>query len=121
MEIRNYIKILKILCDPARLRLIKLLSSRELCVCEIEEVTGLKQPTVSQQLKRLREVDLVTERNEGKWCYYTLNTKILKDLLASLNDFIDIDIEKIEEFKSDCEKLASLPQNVRVMKCKCRE
>ncbi len=120
MNIRNYIKILKILADPARLKLVKLLTCRELCVCEIEEVTGLKQPTVSQQIKRLKEADLVKERNEGKWSYYSLNTKLLKDFLLSLNDFIDMELEDIEEFKSEYEKLSGLSENIRIMECKCK-
>ncbi|MEQ8192108.1 MAG: metalloregulator ArsR/SmtB family transcription factor [Candidatus Eremiobacterota bacterium] len=120
MNIRNYIKILKILADPARLKLVKLLTCRELCVCEIEEVTGLKQPTVSQQIKRLKEADLVKERNEGKWSYYSLNTKLLKDFLLSLNDFIDMELEDLEEFKSEYEKLSGLSENIRIIECKCK-
>jgi ArsR family transcriptional regulator len=118
MKINDYIKILKILSEPSRLKLIKLLSSRELCVCEIEEITGLKQPTVSQQIKRLREVELVTERNEGKWCYYSLNKSILDDFLTSFHSFIENKIEDLVEFKPYCEKLSGLSENIRIMKCK---
>ena len=119
MEINNCIKILKILGDPARLRLFKILTCKELCVCEIEEVTGLKQPTVSQQLKRLKEADLVKERNEGKWAYYSLNKKTLDDFLNFFHDFIEIKLEDLAEFKPECDKLAGLSENIRIIKCKC--
>ncbi|MEQ8191520.1 MAG: metalloregulator ArsR/SmtB family transcription factor [Candidatus Eremiobacterota bacterium] len=121
MKIRNYTNILKILSEPSRLKLIKILGHRELCVCEIEEVTGLKQPTISQQIKRLKEVDLVKERNEGKWSYYSLNKKLLKDLLTSLDVFIDTNPEELEEFKTEIERLYGLSENIRIRKCKDKE
>jgi ArsR family transcriptional regulator len=120
MEIRNYANILKVLGEPARLRLFKLLTCKELCVCEIEEVTGLKQATVSQQLKRLKEVDLVKERKVGKWSYYSLNKKVLEDFLSSFNHFLDIKLEDLTEFKSECEKLSGLSENIRIIECKCK-
>ena len=120
MKIHNYVNILKILGDPARLKLFKLLTCKELCVCEIEEVTGLKQPTVSQQLKRLKEVELVRERNEGKWAYYSINKKVLEDFLSSFNNFIASNLEELEEFKAECNNLAGLSKNMRVIECKCK-
>ncbi|MEJ2691154.1 MAG: metalloregulator ArsR/SmtB family transcription factor, partial [Deltaproteobacteria bacterium] len=66
------IKIMKALSDPSRVKIIKMLEYREMCVCEIREVLGLAQPTVSKHLKVLEEAGLVKRRKEGLWVNYCL-------------------------------------------------
>jgi DNA-binding transcriptional ArsR family regulator len=64
--------LLKALSNPDRLLLLCQLSQREYCVSELEELLGIQQPTLSQQLGVLREEQLVTTRREGKQIYYSL-------------------------------------------------
>ncbi len=87
MDIKNCIKILKAMSDPARLNLLKILSEKELCVREIEEVVNMKQTTVSQQLRRLKEAGLVIERKEGWWSYYSLDSIVLDEFMKTFKDF----------------------------------
>ncbi len=67
---------LKVLADPARLRLLSLLMAApngQACTCELTEPLGLSQPTVSHHLKKLAEAGLVTGRRRGVWTYYQVN------------------------------------------------
>lgn len=65
-------KLFKACADPVRLRLINLLSGREVCVCHLHEALELPQPTVSRHLAYLRRAGLVIGRKEGLWVYYSL-------------------------------------------------
>ena len=64
---------LKVLADPARLRLLSLIQSQpsnEACVCHLTDPLGLSQPTVSHHLKVLRQAGLVEREQRGSWAYY---------------------------------------------------
>ncbi len=61
---------------PARLRTLAMLRSGELCVCQITEVLKLAPSTVSAHLKELKQAELVTERKDGRWVYFTLNDNV---------------------------------------------
>ncbi|MEM3459230.1 MAG: metalloregulator ArsR/SmtB family transcription factor [Candidatus Bathyarchaeia archaeon] len=65
-------KFFKALGDATRLRILKLLEVREMCVCEIMIALGLTQPTTSHHLGILENVGLVRSRKEGKWVYYMI-------------------------------------------------
>jgi DNA-binding transcriptional ArsR family regulator len=70
--------LLKVLSNPDRLLILCQLSQGEARVGELEEMLGIVQPTLSQQLTVLREEELVTTRREGKNIYYSLaSTKAL--------------------------------------------
>ncbi len=74
--------------DQNRLRILELLSEKELCVCEIYEKLNLAQNLVSHHLKVLSDSGLVSFRKVGKNVYYKLNKKAVDDLnklLESLN------------------------------------
>ena len=64
---------LRVLADPARLRLLSLIQScaeREACVCHLVEPLGLTQPTVSHHLKVLVQAGLLEREQRGRWAYY---------------------------------------------------
>jgi ArsR family transcriptional regulator len=78
---------LKILADPARLRLLSLIQAQpggEACVCHLTEPLGLSQPTVSHHLKVLREAGLVERERRGSWAYY----RVIPEPLAALRDVL---------------------------------
>jgi len=70
---KELIRVMKALSDPNRVRIIKILEQREMCVCEIGAALGLAQPTVSSHLKVLEGAELVTGRKEGLWVNYRLD------------------------------------------------
>jgi len=61
------VQVHKALAHPARLRILAMLRSGELCVCQITAVLGLAPSTVSAHLKELRNAGLTAERKDGKW------------------------------------------------------
>lgn len=60
------------LADETRLRILKLLMIREMCVCEIMVALNLTQPTASHHLSLLENAGLVKDRKEGKWVFYSI-------------------------------------------------
>lgn len=67
--------LLKALANPDRLLLLCHLTDGECSVGELEEMTGIRQPTLSQQLTVLREQGLVHTRREGKHIFYSIASK----------------------------------------------
>ncbi|MCL1827037.1 MAG: metalloregulator ArsR/SmtB family transcription factor, partial [Candidatus Cloacimonetes bacterium] len=63
----------KVMGDPTRLRIINFLYSQELCVCDLAEKMQMNQPAISQQLKILRQANLIKYRREGRHLYYSLS------------------------------------------------
>ena len=68
-------RLLKALANPDRLLLLCQLSQGEQCVSELENMLGILQPTLSQQLGVLREESLVSTRREGKQIFYSIASK----------------------------------------------
>lgn len=77
----------KALSDPTRVRLLSLISASEggeACICDMTEVVGLSQPTVSHHMRQLVEAGLVTREQRGRWAYYAVVGEALVDLGQSL-------------------------------------
>ena len=83
---RDFIKVMKALSDPNRVRIVKLLQYRVLCVCEIQELLGLAQSTVSKHLKLLEEARLIDFSKDGLWVNYRLSDGIGNPYAAALLD-----------------------------------
>lgn len=78
--------LLKILANPDRLLLLCQMTQGEYSVGELQELTGIKQPTLSQQLTILREEEVVITRREGKQIFYTIASKEAMAVLQVLNE-----------------------------------
>ncbi len=68
----NWPVLFKALSDETRLRILNLLTARELCVCDITETLKEEQPKISRHLQVLRSAGVVTERKAAQWRYYSL-------------------------------------------------
>jgi len=79
-------QMMKVLSNPDRLMLLCQLSQGEKRVGELEEILGILQPTLSQQLTVLREEELVTTRRDGKNIYYQIASP---QALAVMNVLFD--------------------------------
>lgn len=73
----------KVFADVTRLRILHLLSLKELCVHEIATILDLSQSSVSHQLKVLRNVKLVKPRKVGKCVYYSLSDDHILQVFAN--------------------------------------
>jgi DNA-binding transcriptional ArsR family regulator len=90
-NLRILVEASKGLAHPARLRLLAMLASGELCVCQMTAVLGLAPSTVSQHLSVLSRGGLVADRKEGKLVFYRLDegataAGVLTPVLALLAD-----------------------------------
>ncbi len=102
-------KFFKVLSDPSRLRILKMLQVKPLCVCEITAVLDLATSTVSQHLKMLKTEGFILEEKDGKWVNYELNhnpsDKRITALLSSLDFWISdestIQSDKVKVMQSD--------------------
>lgn len=68
----SFLKIMKALSDPNRVKILKMLQHKSLCVCEIQAALGIAQPTVSKHLKALVDSGLVQWSRDGRWIDYRL-------------------------------------------------
>ncbi len=75
---------LKMLANEDRLLLLCQLSQGELCVSELEEQLGIRQPTLSQQLGVLRTEGVVSTRRQGKNIYYSVANAEMLEIVAVL-------------------------------------
>ncbi|MDS9472894.1 metalloregulator ArsR/SmtB family transcription factor [Sporosarcina pasteurii] len=73
IDLQRASQLLKLLGDPTRLTMMKLLKSHECCVCEFVEIFQMSQPAISQHLRRLRDIELVQEERRGQWVFYSIN------------------------------------------------
>jgi len=86
-SMREFVRLMKALSDPNRVKIITLLGGRELCVCELTALLGVAQPTVSKHLRILEDAGLVSFRKEGNWIIYRLNAEC-QDQARSMLDLV---------------------------------
>ncbi len=77
--------VLKVMSNPDRLMLLCMMMDVERSVGELETLTGIRQPTLSQQLGILRSEELVQTRREGKSIYYMLASQTVAQLMHTLH------------------------------------
>ncbi|RLB67744.1 MAG: transcriptional regulator [Deltaproteobacteria bacterium] len=94
---RDFIKVMKAISDPNRVKMVKLLQRRVLCVCEIQEALGLAQSTASKHLKILEEAGLITYLKEGPWVNYRLadgsGNPYVASMLGNLRHWLEDDAD----------------------------
>ncbi len=91
-------EMLKALAEPLRLQIIESLSTGEKCVCDLMEEINLAQSKISFHLKVLKEAGLITDRQSGRWVYYKLEIRALRDLQGWLNQLT----EECQKISSSC-------------------
>jgi len=77
---------LKALAHESRLMILCILAEGEKSVSELEDLLNLRQPTVSQQLARLRADGLVSTRRDGKAIYYRLASEEARAIIGAIYD-----------------------------------
>jgi ArsR family transcriptional regulator len=80
-DLTSEIKVFKAVADATRLRILKLLTAGELCICEIMLALKKPQSSVSHNLSILEDAGLIKERKEGKWCFYRISDGTVMDMV----------------------------------------
>lgn len=94
MGLEQYETVMKAVSDPTRVRILKILESGEICVCQIIAIIELSQSTISKHLFLLKSAGLIKDRKDKKWVVYSLDGKdaegytgrVLRNLRGWLND-----------------------------------
>jgi DNA-binding transcriptional ArsR family regulator len=84
MKIRRAEKLVGAIGDSNRIKILLLLSKREMCVCELESALGLPQPTVSHHLNLLEQAGLLQRSKKERWVFYRVCDSPALELLKSL-------------------------------------
>lgn len=86
-EVGELSALLKLISENSRLQILCILKNGEHCVCQLMEHTKLSQSLISHHLKDLKDADLVVDRKDSKWAYYSLTPKGTKitNLIFNIN------------------------------------
>ena len=99
----DLISVLKAVGDKNRMRILKMLEIKRMCVCEIAAVLGIKQPSVSRHLVIMKNAGLIKDERNGQWIDYALCTEAINryapELLAKIKGWINDDKTIIEDRK----------------------
>ena len=92
---KKFIKVMKALSDSNRVKIIKMLQHKVMCVCEIKTALNLAQSTASKHLKILEEAGLITYSKEGLWVNYRLadgsDSPYAANMLGNLRHWLEDD------------------------------
>ncbi len=98
-----FLKVMKALSDPSRVKIMKMLQKRVMCVCEITAALSVAQSTASKHLKILEDAGLITHYKDGLWVNYALadgeTSPYAASLIGNLKHWLDDDPEVIELVK----------------------
>jgi ArsR family transcriptional regulator len=96
-NMKTFIRVMKALSDPNRVKMMKMLQQRPLCVCEIKESLGIAQSTASKHLKILEDADLVRSFKDGLWVNYSLadgsGSPFASSMIGNLKHWLDNDAQ----------------------------
>jgi ArsR family transcriptional regulator, arsenate/arsenite/antimonite-responsive transcriptional repressor len=94
----------KALADATRLRILGLLLTGEVCVCDIHESLKIPQPKASRHLAYLRRSGLVETRRDGLWIHYRLG-KLVDPVMAAIVDAVRHGLTHVDTVHRDAERL----------------
>lgn len=97
---KDFIQVMKALSDPKRVKIVKMLQHRVMCVCELREALGIAQSSVSKHLKILEDAGLVDYKKDGLWVNYFLTdggkSPYVSSLLGNLRHWLENEPEIME-------------------------
>ena len=104
VPMREYLRVMKAAADGTRVKILKMLQQRKLCVCEMQAVLGISQPSVSRHLRLLEDADLVRSEKDGMWNNFRLArpeeaNPFAETILAQLQEWLDDDASVQELLK----------------------
>ena len=110
-SVKDNTRLFKALSDSNRLRILKMLQSKSLCVCEITSVLDLATSTVSKHLSILRDAGFIIEEKDGKWVNYMINPLPPDQRISSILSTLDFWISNDNLIISDKQKIQKVDRN----------
>jgi ArsR family transcriptional regulator len=105
---KDFVRVIKSLSDPNRVKIIKMLQHKTMCVCELKEALQVAQPTVSKHLKVLEDAGLVRSSKDGMWVNYYLTDGASSPYVATMLGNLKHWLEEDPEITALVEKLPSI-------------
>ncbi len=105
---RSTLRVTKALADLQRVRILMMLQTGELCVCQIVEVLGLAPSTVSKHLSILSVADLVVSRKKGRWAYFRLPESSAGAMVPSVIQWLRDALNNDPTVEQDRKKLSTV-------------
>ena len=97
---KAFTKVMRALSDPNRVKIIKLLQQKSMCVCELQAALQIAQPSVSKHLKILEVADVVDYQKDGLWVNYYLTdgkkSPYAASVLGNLKHWLEDDPEIVD-------------------------
>lgn len=106
-------QLFKALADSNRLRILAVLQSGELCVCQLMGILGLSQSTVSKHLSILKEAGLLEEEQRGKRTFYALRKEYASPVVNAVMRALPSGLKGIPELAED-RRLAEFMREFRI-------
>src|SRR4249919_2206817 len=103
-QLSNMEALFQALGDATRLRILGLLLTGEVCVCDIHESLKIPQSKASRHLAYLRRAGLVQTRREGLWIHYRLGA-FVDPVMAAIVDAVRHALTHVESVRRDGERL----------------
>jgi ArsR family transcriptional regulator len=91
----------RVLADPLRAKIVQLLAEEQLCTCHLVELTGAKQPNLSNHLRVLRHAGIAEAEPVGRFTYYRLRPEVLAGLAAHYQDLAE-KARRAEQIRRPC-------------------
>jgi ArsR family transcriptional regulator len=85
-------RVAKALAHPSRLLILDALKEKDWCVCELTELVGADQSTVSKHLAVLKNAGIVEDRKEGSMCFYHLRIRCLDGFFGCMESVLEADL-----------------------------
>lgn len=82
----EYVLLFKAIADQTRLNIVDLLSSGEMCACQLLDNFKITQPTLSYHMKILCDSGIVIGRRDGAWMYYSINGLVIENIAEFLSE-----------------------------------
>ncbi len=121
MDVRRFENIFSALSSPLRLQMVLLMSKRPFCVCELENIFDVTQPAISQNIKILKSVNLLNEKKNKQWVFYSTNVEFLKSvlndyskLLESESTFVEIAGLRFQDLPHDPQEACKVLEEKRI-------
>ena len=89
LVMRNIVTFCGALSDETRWRVVRLVMERALCVCELADILGMPQSSVSSHVQIIRKAGLLESETCGKWTYFRIHAEHLPLLRAMIRRFPD--------------------------------
>jgi ArsR family transcriptional regulator len=109
---RELVKVFKALADKNRLRILKMLQYKKMCVCELSAAIGITRPSVSRHLSLMKDAGLVQDERNGQWIDYSLCKDTINEYASVIQSHLNEWINDDPKVRDDIKKIKKLKREV---------